>query len=229
MALIQIGGKSLSASDIKDLLYTDHPMVEEFRFEKTYENPGSSINFSLKIIPKKNVRYLQIRDSMGYRIKPQWKTLTGNERIGQGNRVIMLHGNELVAENSTFFPNQEFNDLGIGSSLYVSMERLYRELGINRVTLLAVAVGVYVWARQGFAFDEPGMPGRLIQPFTNFINKNGYKKRDEKLNLNNSWDFANFDIPGVMLDDYRVGKYYMLNRMSGWSGSNFSMMILITA
>jgi len=40
MALIEIGDKYLSSLDVKDLLSTDHPMVEEFRFEKTGETPS---------------------------------------------------------------------------------------------------------------------------------------------------------------------------------------------
>jgi len=84
---------------------------------------------------------------------------------------VWIEDDEPVAENSTFFPNQQFNDLGIGSALYVSMERMYRALGIRRVTLLAVDVGVYVWARQGFAFSEPEVIDSLSLPFETFVRK----------------------------------------------------------
>jgi len=33
-----------------------------------------------------------------------------------------------------------------------------------------------------------------------------------------SWDIANFDMPGRTIDGYRVGKYFMLTKVSAWSG-----------
>jgi hypothetical protein len=220
MSFLEIGNNSLSELDVKELLKTDHPMVEEFQFEKSNDYEAKKLWFALKIIPKSGIEYMQQRNSSGRRITPVRKTLSGKEIIGQGNRVIYFSGDELVAENSTFFPNQEFNDLGIGSALYVSMERLYRKLGIRQVTLLAVDVGVYVWARQGFAFHESRLGKDLVTPFNNFLKKNKYNPEDQS-RLNESWDYANYNIPGETLDDYRIGKYFMLNHMSGWYGIKF--------
>jgi len=87
MTLIELGGRTLTADDVRGLLATDHPMVEEFRFVKTHDSKGHRIHFSLVILPKKGVRYMQQRNAMGQRIEPEWKTLTGEEKIGQGNRV----------------------------------------------------------------------------------------------------------------------------------------------
>ena len=163
MARVQIGRHRLTTDDIQAHLVTDHPMVAQFRFERT-QGYRDDLSFALHIIPKGGVRYLQQRDARGSRVKPTERTLTGRERIGEGNRMIWAEGDELVAENCTFFPNQEFNDLGIGSALYVSMERFYRHLGIRRVNLLAVDVGVYVWARQGFAFADRDARSEIDPP-----------------------------------------------------------------
>lgn len=221
MAFIEIGGRSLSKGDVRELLETDHPMVQEFRFVKQQEQRGQRIYFALLIVPTRGVRYQQQRDARGRRIKPLWKTLTGTEQVGQGNRVMWLEGDELVAENCTFFPNQEFNDLGIGSALYVSMERLYRHLRIRRVTLLAVDVGVYVWARQGFAFNEGGAVSSLGATLRDFLRQRVEDYRWDPSQFQESWDFANFDVEGIEIDGYRAGKYFMLHEASPWYGIKY--------
>lgn len=218
MAFLELGDHRLSRGDVQDLLATDHPMVEQFRFDKQGESRGQRIDFALVIVPKGGVRYLQQRNASGRRIEPAWKTLSGGESIGQGNRSIWLSGGQMHAANHTFFPNQEFNDLGIGSALYVSMERLYRQLGVHMVSLLAVDVGVYVWARQGFAFQDPTEVETLLPALERFLHGNGAPLALDEKRLVQSWDFANFDVPGLEIDGYRAGKAFMLECVSGWYG-----------
>ena len=219
MERIEIGDQTLTTGEIQDLLATDHPMVTQFRFEAVRGRDRENLSFALHIIPRAGVRYLQQRDARGRRVRPNWQTLTGQEVIGQGNRSIWLEGDELVAENSTFFPNQEFNDLGIGSALYVSMERLYRRLGIRRVTLLAVDVGVYVWARQGFGFAERGTHGSFAGDLKRFVREHDRSLPFNRSRFEHSWDFANYDLPGVEIDKYRLGKAFMLSEASPWYGT----------
>jgi hypothetical protein len=222
MARIEIGGQTVTTDEIQDLLATDHPLVERFQFEREqgYGYSGG-LQFALKIIPKAGARYLQQRDGRGRRVQPTWKTLTGHEIVGQGNRAIWEEGDELVAENCTFFPNQEFNDLGIGSSLYVAMERFYRHLGIRRVSLLAVDVGVYVWARQGFAFADGGAGG-LVADLQRFVSEHHDETVSlERAQFSESWHLANYDHPGLTIDDYRVGKAFMLMRAPAWHGIKY--------
>jgi len=213
MARIQIGPHSLTTNEIQDLLTTGHPMVAQFRFDPE-SHRGERLYFALRIVPRAGVRYQQQRNSHGNRIQPRWQTLSGHDRIGEGNRVIWSEGDELVAENCTFFPNQEFNDLGIGSALYTSMERFYRHLGIRRVTLLAVDVGRYVWARQGFAFSEADA-GSLVPQLERFAADQEDDIDAEK--LVESWDFANYDC-GHEVDGYRAGKAFMLRHAPPWYG-----------
>jgi len=232
MARINIGGRSITTDEIQDLLATDHPMVQQFRFEQTRGYRSEALHFALHIVPRAGVRYLQQRDAHGQRIcspvgrvggadkPPAWNTLTGGERIGQGNRAIWLEGDELVAENCTFFPNQEFNDLGIGSALYVAMERFYRQLGIQRVTLLAVDVGVYVWARQGFAFAESGLGGRVAD-LQRLVHQHDPAASIDRGRFHESWDLANYDHAGLVIDDYRVGKAFMLGHAPAWHGVRY--------
>ena len=149
------------------------------------------------------------------------KTLSGHETIGQGNRAIWSEGRELVAENCTFFPNQEFNDLGIGSALYVAMERFYRHLGIRKVTLLAVSVGVYVWARQGFAFQTGGVSRGLVGKLEHFVNRHGASVSLSTDDFEESWSLANFDIEGLTIDGYRAGKAFMLSQAPSWHGIKY--------
>jgi hypothetical protein len=221
MATLHFGDRSITTDEIQDLLATDHPMVERFRFE---ESPGGSwrggLDFALHIVPRRGVRYLQQRDTRGRRVEPVWRTLDGGEVVGQGNRAIWSEGSELVAENCTFFPNQEFNDLGIGSALYVAMERFYRHLGINRVTLLAVDVGVYVWARQGFAFAHGGAGG-LVKDLERFVRNHDPSVTLERSAFSESWDLANYDAPGVTIDGYRAGKAFMLLGAPSWHGVKY--------
>lgn len=221
MPRIQIADHNLSADDVQDLLATDHPMVAQFRFELTGSDGDGGISFALHIIPRGGVRYLQQRDSRGQPVKPTWRNLTGSEVIGQGNRSVWLEGDELVAENSTFFPHREFNDLGIGSALYVAQERLYRHLGVRRVTLLAVDVGVYVWARQGFAFLRPETIDDMIPRLERFLFGHGAPLSFDTAALRESWDLANLDIPGVTIDGYRIGKAFMLTAAGPWHGIKY--------
>lgn len=218
MARIEIGDVVLSSDEIQDLLATDHPMVQQFRFEAASHRLADRLHFALRIVPRAGVRYLQQRNTSGQRIGPTWRTLSGHEEIGQGNRAIWREGDELVAENCTFFPNQAFNDLGIGSALYVSMERFYRHLGIRRVTLLAVDVGVYVWARQGFAFAEHGAAAGLYSSLQRFTRAHAPEAELPPARFQRSWDFANLDLPGVEIDGYRAGKAFMLQQAPPWYG-----------
>jgi len=125
---------------------------------------------------------------------------------------------ELVAENLTFFPNQEYNDLGIGSALYVSLERFYRALGIRRIGLLAVDVGVYVWARQAFAFAAPSWVGTLVPELERFLGEHGHAVALDRSRYTESWDLANHDQPGLLVDGDRAGKAFMLQRAPSWNG-----------
>lgn len=218
MAFVELGDHALSEDDVSDLLATDHPMVERFRLEKYSEQPGVALSFALVIEPKSGVRYQQRRDESGHRIPPTWQVLSGKERIGRGNRSIWLSGDELVAENQTFFPNQTFNDLGIGSALYVSLERFYRALGIRQVTLFAVDVGVYVWARQGFAFASPETLDTWIDGLEGAVTERVPSHPFERSELQASWDLANFDASKKLVDDYRFGKWYALRHAPVWSG-----------
>jgi len=218
MPRYEIGPHSISGDEIQDLLATDHPMVAQFRFEQTGRGRADGISFALKIIPRGGVRYQQLRDGGGHRIKPVWRTLNGSEEVGQGNRAIWLEGEELVAENCTFFPNQEFNDLGIGSALYVAMERFYRHLGIRRVNLLAVDIGVYVWARQGFAFNERGAAAGLSTSLRHYLDEHGAVDSYEPARFQESWDFANCDAAGLQIRGYRAGKAFMLDVAPPWYG-----------
>jgi len=212
--MINLGGSYLSADDVRDLLVTDHPMVREFRFVKEEESEFA-IKFVLQIFLKPGVKYQQQRDKEGKRIEPVWKTTTGKEQIGQGIRTISLEGYEIVAQNSRFFPDQEYNDLGIGSAMYVAMERMYRAIGIDKCRLHAVDIGRYAWARQGFAFLESGIAKTMERPFMDFLDKNdcAYWKP-----VHYSWDYANYDWEDRRLDEYKVGKYYMLNHFNTWFG-----------
>jgi len=221
MAFLEIGDHRLNEYEVSELLATDHPMVEAFRFEPQHNQGGRSLHFALVIVPRKGVRYLQQRDGWGDRIEPEWKTLTGREQVGRGNRHMWVEMDEIVASNDTFFPNQEFNDLGIGSALYVSMERFYRRLGIRRVTLLAVDVGVYVWARQGFAFQRPDRCRELARSLGVFLDEEGLELDRDFNEFTRSWDFANYDASGRPVDGYRAGKAFMLKRAPGWSGVRY--------
>ncbi len=222
MGAVRIGDRSLARGELQALLATDHPMVARFQFEETRSHRGTaSLAFALRIVPRRGVRYLQQRDRRGARIAPVPRTLGGEEEIGEGNRVIWAEGGELVAENSSFFPNQEFNDLGIGSALYVSMERFYRALGIRRVTLFAVDVGVYLWARQGFAFESRSLAGELAPELDRFRREHGATCPLERSRLEESWDFANHDLAGVSVDGDRLGKAFMLTRAPPWYGARY--------
>jgi len=216
MSFLRIADHELSQSDVQDLLVTDHPMVETFRFR--IQNQGANqVEFALEIVPRPGVDYFRQRGARGDRIVPQRRTLSAGDRIGQGNRSIWVERGEIVAENRTFFPNQCFNDLGIGSALYVSLERFYRHLGVRRVTLLAVDVGVYVWARQGFAFQQPGEADDLAPSLERFVFGHGLPLPDHGA-LRESWDFAGYDVPGKMIGDDRVGKAFMLECGPPWHG-----------
>lgn len=217
--MIELGGQRLGQSDVEDLLATDHPMVERFRLETQDEVPGRRLRFALVIVPRAGVRYLQQRDQRGHRLpRPTWRTLDGTQRIGQGNRLLWVDGDEVAAENVSFFPDRTFNDLGIGSAMYVAMERLYRALGVRRVTLLAVDVGIYAWARQGFAFLEPGLAGELAARMEPFLFSHGLPCAVDTEALRESWDLANHDLPGHRIEGDRVGKAFMLSAAPRWHG-----------
>ena len=219
--MIELGGRRLTDDDVQDLLRTDHPMVRRFRLEVQQARPGRNLRFALVIVPRRGVRYRQQRDGRGRRVAPtsDWRTLDGAERIGQGNRVLWVEGGEVLAENSTFFPDRTFSDLGIGSAMYVAQERLYRALGVRRVTLLAVEVGTYAWARQGFAFVEPGAAAALVPALERFLFGHGLPLDGvDAETLRESWDLANFNAAGREVDGERAGKAFMLRGVERWHG-----------
>jgi hypothetical protein len=221
MAWLEIGAHRLSEAEGRKLLATDHPMVQQFRLDNQRQQAGQRVDFALVIVPRQGVRYQQQRDENGARCEPVWRTLTGEETIGQGNRSIWQQDDQLVAANHTFFPNQRFNDLGIGSALYVSMERLYRHLGVKRVGLLAVDVGIYMWARQGFAFVEPGQAASLVPSLDRFLYGNSLPTVTDEGALEESWDLANYDVAGHEVDHDRVGKAFMLQCGPAWHGVKY--------
>jgi len=219
--MIELGGRRLTDDDVQDLLATDHPMVERFRLEVQQAQPGRSLRFALVIVPRGGVRYRQQRDSRGERLAPgvDWRTLDGEEAIGQGNRALWVEGDRVLAENLTFFPDRTFCDLGLGSAMYVAQERLYRELGVQRVTLLAVEVGTYAWARQGFAFVEPGAADALLPALERFLFGHGLPLNGANpAAIRESWDLVNLDVAGRTIDGDRVGKAFMLRAVQRWHG-----------
>jgi hypothetical protein len=219
--MIELGGRRLSDDDVRDLLRTDHPMVERFRLDVQQARPGHNLRFALVIVPRRGVRYRQQRDGRGARVAQAdgWSTLDGEERIGQGNRVLWVEGDEVLAENATFFPDQTFSDLGIGSAMYVAQERLYRALGVRRVTLLAVEVGTYAWARQGFAFVEPDAAAALVPALERFLFGHGLPLDGVDAGaLRESWDLANVEVAGRSIDGERAGKAFMLRGVERWHG-----------
>ena len=218
--MFHFGHISMSYDQIKSLLVTDHPMIEEFKLVFVEETKlETARQFELQIILKPGVHFLQQRDLHGYKlVDPIWKTTIGQEKIGMGLRTIFFEGYDLVAQNSRFFPNQEYNDLGIGSALYVSMERLYRAWGINKCRLHAVAVGRYAWARQGFDFLESGVASSMNKPFVDFITSNGGTLT---IPMQHAWNFANFDIGWNDQSGYKIGKHFMLNHFNAWYGIKY--------
>jgi hypothetical protein len=220
--MLEFGERRLSRDDVADLLATDHPMVERFCLEVQQAVRGESVHFAIVIVPRPGVRYCQQRGARGERVAPAWHTLTGKEDIGQGNRALWMEGAQLAAENQTFFPNQCFNDLGIGTAMYVAQERLYRALGVRRVNLLAVAVGTYTWARQGFAFEDAGMAASLTQRLERFLFGHGLPLSAVSPEaLRESWNFANYDAQGLTIDSYRAGKAFMLDAVPAWHGVKY--------
>ncbi len=211
--MINLGGKHLGEREIKSLLATDHPMVKRFTLVPLSAT-ANSFSFKLVIEPKRGVKYYQQRDRYGHPITPVLRTLSGNETVGEGHRRLYLMGGEIYAENQTFFPNQEFNDLGIGSALYESQERLYDVLGVKRVELYAVSVGVYVWARQGFDFEEGSTLWEVKEGFTGFLREKELPLPQE---IQHSWDVANHRRE-ILLEGYPVGKYWMLRHAPTWHG-----------
>jgi len=211
--MINLAKKGLSKGEVEKLLKTDHPMVARFTFVPLTVTENQ-VSFKIVIEPRAGVKYYQQRDKYGRPIQPVLKTLTGNEDIGEAYRRLYLMSGEIYAENQSFFPNQEFNDLGIGSALYESQERLYDALEVKRVDLYAVSVGVYVWARQGFDFAHQPTLAEMRERFLAFL-----KARDLPLPslVHRSWDIANHR-RDLLLDGEPIGKYWMLNHATSWEG-----------
>jgi len=220
--------QAISKADLKAALATDHPMIQEIVFEPSNLHRSTSKHadiwgyapdsffFALKIILKPGVVYMQQRDDRGARIKPVRRVTTGNEPVGQGNRVLTIQDGEIVAENSTFFPRQEFNDLGIGSSFYVAQERFYRALGVRYVRLFAASVGRYVWARQGFRFTDPKQARNLGNRMRHYLRS--CELPVPKGVLKESWDLVNYSVPGAERAGDKIGKFFALETFPCWEG-----------
>jgi hypothetical protein len=223
--------QAISKVDLKAVLATDHPMIQEITYEPSRTSRSTSKHadvwgyapdswfFALKITLKPGVAYLQQRDDRGDRITPAQRVTTGLEVVGQGNRVLTLQDGEIVAENSTFFPNQEFNDLGIGSSFYVAQERFYRALGVRYVRLYAAAVGRYVWARQGFRFTDPKKARDLGNRMRHYLRS--CELPVPKGVLKESWDLVNYEVPGAERDGDKIGKFFALKTFPCWEGFKY--------
>ncbi len=211
--MIHLTNKRLNEREVERLLETDHPMVAKFSLVPLSVTENH-ISFKLVIEPRAGVRYYQQRDRFGRSIQPTLKTLTGDEEIGEAYRRLYVMSGEIYAENQSFFPNQEFNDLGIGSALYESQERLYDALGVKRVDLYAVSVGVYVWARQGFDFVHASTLWSVRDGFASFLKGRGLPLPQH---IERSWDVANHR-RDILINQDPVGKYWMLNNAPSWEG-----------
>jgi len=210
--MIKLAGKSLNEARIERLLDTDHPMVK-FKFV-LLSQLSDQIRFKIVIIPKAGVKYYQQRDKKGEKIEPVLKKLNGDEWIGEAFRRLYTIAGEVYAENESFFPNREFNDLGIGSALYESQERLYDELGVKRIDLFAVSTGVYVWARQGFDFYHTNTLWEMKEGFKGFLRQKGLSQPKE---IERSWEIANYR-RDIKIEGDPVGKYWMLKYAPCWEG-----------
>jgi len=222
--------KQLEQTDIQKYLRTDHPLVREFEFISTnaqrstskhadiWEYGEAPYHFAIGIHLKPGVTYWQQRDERGDRIEPVKRVTTGTELVGQGNRVLLVKDGEICAENSTFFPDQRYNDLGIGSAFYVAQERLYRALGVRYVRLFAAAVGRYVWARQGFKFVQTDQARSLGTTFRAFLRACDIPANGQ---FRESWDLVNYHVSGAERDGDRIGKFFALKTFPCWEGFTY--------
>jgi hypothetical protein len=86
------------------------------------------------------------------------------------------------------------------------------------VTLLAVDVGTYVWARQGFAFSHRREVEDLVPLLRGLVAQHDQRDSFRASSFRHSWDLANYDLEGVAMDGYRLGKFFMLSEVMSWSG-----------
>ena len=86
------------------------------------------------------------------------------------------------------------------------------------MTLLAVDVGVYVWARQAFAFLQPSLIAELVPTLERYLFSQRVSAVVDDDAIRESWDLANFDVPEVAIDAHRVGKAFMLDCAPAWHG-----------
>jgi len=58
----------------------------------------------------------------------------------------------------------------------------------------------------------------LIPSLERYLHGYGAPVAVDEARLEESWDFANYDVPDLIIDDYRVGKAFTLDCVSAWYG-----------
>ena len=122
---------------------------------------------------------------------------------------------KLVAEHAHLDVDDEHKGRGIAGSLTQSCIGNYREMGVDRIELLAIFDGTTVWA--DFGFSWPYAKGLKYKAcFTRFLTK--INVPDELVDtLTDPALSGAFDVYDVKFNDQSIGKDF-LKSLRGWRG-----------
>ena len=105
--------------------------------------------------------------------------------IGQAIRTLHLDGKfGPEMEHTSMKVDRDWQGKGIASALNAQAEKVYREIGVKRITVHAVSdppsgyVGGYVWARRGYTWANPETAGRIADRIEGLSRIHGDPGRD---------------------------------------------------
>lgn len=92
-----------------------------------------------------------------------WRADNTDEKVGHIHREINL-GPPPYVDNHIFMLKPEYQDRGLARALTPRMEKLWSDLGIHQVKVVAnMDVGAYAWSRFGYTFERQDEAVELVE------------------------------------------------------------------
>ena len=107
------------------------------------------------------------------------------------------------------FLEAEHQGKGIGAEITRRSFQAYREMGIEKVTMEASAIGRYTWARFGFNWDRE-RADYVRSTFPQWLERAGMAPAEAKVVADRHADRA-WEIASIKVGDQAVGKDYLLD------------------
>lgn len=128
--------------------------------------------------------------------------------VGRFSREYTRDGGALNVHNAAFHINEQFQNSGIGRSLFNAQVDAYVKYGVDKVSLEAAEVGKYVWTKAGFEWTNAEHLTEALGKFEKHLKDEvGAKAAKKVLKTVQTPQ----DISRVVIGEKRLGKEFLIN------------------